>query len=93
MLSMETGPIVNFTVHTEICKRAKEISKTLPHRENWYGWLQRSLHRPPKTECVLKNMPSPMVSSAKWQRAHNCKASASLPSAILSSNLQEVCQF
>jgi hypothetical protein len=30
-------------------------------RANWYGWLQKQLHRPPDVEAVLREMPDPYV--------------------------------
>lgn len=30
------------------------------HAANWYGWLQRRLHKPPAVTCVLRNMPDPV---------------------------------
>ncbi|KAF5840068.1 putative hydrolase RBBP9 [Dunaliella salina] len=37
------------------------------YKQHWYGWLQRSLDKPPKTSCVLKNMPFPMAApESEW---------------------------
>ena len=29
-------------------------------RSNWYGWAQQQLQRPPRSECMLRDMPDPV---------------------------------